>query len=105
MGWLDSGSWIGSDRHSIREAIRAVLAQLGEYALALTQEANLRRDAEAERDALRKELMLVAIAMGSPKDVDRLPEALSYVLASYRTRTEKAEAEAKWLKECWTPLS
>ena len=54
--------------------------------------------------ALRKRLdkaeaMLKATAyvLGSPKDADRLPEALSHVLQGYRQRAEKAEAElARW---------
>ena len=44
----------------------------------------------ADVDAL---LMKIANVIGSPKDVGRLPEALKYVLSSYRYRCEKTEAK------------
>ena len=44
----------------------------------------------SEVDAL---LMKIANVIGSPKDVGRLPEALKYVLSSYRYRCEKTEAK------------
>ena len=83
--WLDEGSAVLTTPPAVREAIRAVLedlrlrdidcgcnnrvtrleaergtlrARLGEYALALTQEANLRRDAEAGCAAAWREVNL-----------------------------------------------
>ena len=54
-GWLDSGSWIGSDRHSIREAIRAVLAENAEMYGILNSSEILKGQVQlrAERDALK----------------------------------------------------
>ena len=40
---------------------------------------------------LRTELLKIANALGSLKDVGRLPEALKSVLSSYRNRAEKSE--------------
>ena len=46
----------------------------------------------------------LSIAIGSPKDVDRLDEAVPLVLASYRSRGETAEAERNALRERVTEL-
>jgi hypothetical protein len=50
------------------------------------------RAALAEIERLRADLMRAAVVMGSPKDADRLAEALGYVLSGYRQRAEAAEA-------------
>ena len=122
--WLDEGSAVLTTPPEIREAIRAVLedlrlrdidcgcnnrvtrleaergtlrARLGEYALALTQEANLRRDAEAGCAAAWREVNLARAARDTLRAevaVWRAKEEHQHACeVKSRARADKAEAE------------
>ena len=87
--WLDSGSWIGSDRHSIREAIRAVLADDRAFRLALffmcPHDMKYGDDGEMQ-------------CRGA--DLKRLPveDVVQHVVGALREWRERAEAERDALR-------
>lgn len=87
-----------------RDRLEKAKARMRGHLWATEEDAAASSSVLSALEAAEKELMRAAVVMGSPKDAHRLADSLGYVLASYRARGERAEAEVAALRAEVTTL-